>query len=77
MKNCESLLNSLGIALRATPTAPATNGWFEVSVGKEVLPPVPLPAGSQPWTTQSSTLWLQRMRRLRILLPPTCLLVTF
>src|SRR3989338_7337333 len=48
MKNWESLDTSLGVAWRATPTAPAVNASEEVSVGKVELPPVPSPFGSQP-----------------------------
>src|SRR3954453_10779263 len=55
MKNWLSLLIA-GSWPRATPRAPALKGRLLYSEGM-LPPPVPLPAGSPPWITQSSTLW--------------------
>src|SRR5206468_3884943 len=55
MKYWQSLLRDLS-GPRATPNAPALNGRLLYSAGI-LLPPLPVPVGSPPWITQSSTLW--------------------
>src|SRR6187431_2741389 len=58
MKNWLSLLIA-GSPPRATPREPVANGIWLYSEGI-VPPPVPLPEGSPPWMTQSSTRWKVR-----------------
>src|SRR4051794_37730166 len=55
MKYWQSLLRDLS-GPRATPRAPVLKGRLLYSAGI-LSPPLPVPVGSPPWITQSSTLW--------------------